>query len=195
MDVWAWEFLRRNEEYRKFWIEKVVPFNKVRIWAREYDEELKLRFGVLAPIDPSVATVPRFIADYTYWRDWRDRKDEAEDGPVTLPLTKFHVAMVVDLRLSLNTQFTRLSETTKKYQDSLKSTGEIDPKNPRKSPKYRIYLRILDAKASGARRPEIEKTLFPNATNADQYRSKKFDYHLKEARRLRDSGYRALANL
>jgi hypothetical protein len=193
MNVWAWEFLRRNEEYRHFWIEKVLTFDKATQETRRqmtpYHEELQSRFGILFAVHPSEATGPRFIAGYTY--------SPEKDGHFTFALTKFQVLAVVDLRLSLEEQFRDLLNITRAHQLSKKDANEIDPKRVRRSKKYRSYLRILDADASGAERSETEPILFPNVSNAyedDRRRSKMYDNHLAEARRLRDFGYRALGN-
>jgi hypothetical protein len=53
MAVWAWEFLRRNHRYRKFWTEKFVPFFDGLIWERPNGaKELLADFGLTEPCDP-----------------------------------------------------------------------------------------------------------------------------------------------
>ena len=67
--VWAWEFLRRNERFRAFWVNKVEPFIMAdgrigrdqtgRLWP--YYKEMQEFFGILDPWSPRQnSRVPSF---------------------------------------------------------------------------------------------------------------------------------------
>jgi hypothetical protein len=60
MAIWAWEFLRRNEKFRDFWVNKVEPFIRAdgrigrdltgRFWP--YYKEMQETFGIMDPWSP-----------------------------------------------------------------------------------------------------------------------------------------------
>ncbi len=62
---------------------------------------------------------------------------------------------------------------------------------------YPVYLRILDAKTRRVTHLTIASVLYPNMSNdhPDYLASRKIKDHFKEARRLRDHGYRDLFQL
>ena len=50
--VWAWEFLRRNEDYRNFWLTKAGPListGRPPLWPSRETQE---KFGIQDPCDP-----------------------------------------------------------------------------------------------------------------------------------------------
>jgi hypothetical protein len=105
--VWAWEFLRRNPEYRTFWLEKIQPFIGMdcRIcrdaagnwWP--YHDELREKFGVDLPSHPQSATPAIFTATWTTWVD-----NDGEEFQ-RISLKEHQVAIVIDLARPLKTQF------------------------------------------------------------------------------------------
>jgi len=110
-------------------------------------------------------------------------------------LSWFEMAVAIDLRLPLDDQLKAIRKLAEEEQALLKKAGLINPKTARTSDKYALYLRILDAEDAGVKRSDIEDALFPNIDNSypQRLRSKAFDNARLEARRLRDTGYRALA--
>jgi len=112
-----------------------------------------------------------------------------------LPLSWFEMGVAIDLRFPLDDQLKAIRKMAEEEQAVLKKAGRINPKTARASDKYVLYLLILDAEDAGARRSDIEDALFPDIHNdyPERLRSKAFDNARLEARRLRDSGYRALA--
>ena len=54
MVIWAWEFLRRNEKFRDFWVNKVEPFIRAdgRISMGIPYHEMKEKFGIEDPWSP-----------------------------------------------------------------------------------------------------------------------------------------------
>jgi Uncharacterized conserved protein (DUF2285) len=109
------------------------------------------------------------------------------------------MGFTVDLRFPLHVQLKEIRKLAEEAQLALKKAGRINPKTARTSDRdqYVLYLRILDAESVGAERSVVEDVLFPDIDNKypERKQSKAFDNARTEARRLRDSGYRALAYL
>jgi len=214
MLVWAWEFLRRNEEYRSCWL-ALVAANRRETWEK-FEE-----FGIQLLWDPrqsssiptfsdlGTALLPSPAARYERLPDSSPpasplgfvqpsranlSKEEILENS-KFSLSWFEMAVAIDLRLPLDDQLKAIRKLAEEEQALLKKAGLINPKTARTSDKYALYLRILDAEDAGVKRSDIEDALFPNIDNSypQRLRSKAFDNARLEARRLRDTGYRALA--
>jgi hypothetical protein len=220
MMIWAWEFLRRNPEFRDFWVHKVEPFVTTdgRVWP--HYKEMRRIFGIVDPGSPRQnLRIPPFDVLATKFAEAPaisyERLPAQADatGPFVRPsranisqktilknaqldLSWFEMGFVIDLSLPLDDQLKAIRILAEKDQTTLISAGHVDPVPARKSGKYLLYLRILDAEDAGAPRSEIETALFQGLDNdyeRGRPRSKAFDNARCAARRLRDSGYRALA--
>lgn len=230
MLVWAWEFLRRNEQFRSFWRNKVEPFiaddrvgrdHTGRFWP--YYKEMQESFGIQDPVSPRQnSIVPAFcdlgmsyVLAPAVSYELPDVADQVEVSPLglvrpsranlskeeiqksaTLSLEWFEMGVAIDLRFPIDDQLKAIGAMAKQDQLTLQKAGQISGPRPVKaSKKYILYLRLLDAEDGGAKRAHIEEVLFPNVANRypERRRSKALDNALAEARRLRDSGYRALA--
>jgi hypothetical protein len=217
MVIWAWEFLRRNEEFRAFWMTKVEPFvnsdgqiardRTGRFWP--YHSEMQSKFGIVDPRDPRDPRPPPFLANGTgyfpapaivYGQVANRPAAKNAGAPLkvsseNLSLDWFETAFVIDLELPLDEQIEAIRELARLDQLELKKAGKLNPKRARTSDNYVRYLRILDAESAGATRPVVEGELFADIDNRypENRRSKAFDNDRAEARRLRDTGYRSLA--
>jgi hypothetical protein len=193
MWIWAWEFLRRNDQYRNFWKTKIEPFlndeggiahigrnSAGEIWP--FLAELRTQFGVENPSPPWSATPSHFCCAGIRYTDNMFKR------PQTIELEDHELAFFIDLRWPLKSQFAKASRVAERKQVNAK-------RGARKSNRYPLYLRILDAECSGAPRNLIEQTLFPKMENVfpQNRRTKTFENHRAEARRLCSSGYLALA--
>jgi len=50
--VWAWEFLRRNQQYQKLWEKLTDQYDRKQIKRREVIETFAHEFGIIAPYPP-----------------------------------------------------------------------------------------------------------------------------------------------
>jgi hypothetical protein len=212
MMQWAWEFLRRNEEFRNFWLTK----------GELHYRERKEKFGILDSRDPRQNShIPAFSDTAVSCIEapalsYERLPDSAEPvGPFgfvrpsranlskevllensRLQLSWFAMGVAIDLRFPLDGQLKAIRKLAEEDQLALKKAGRINPKTARTSDRdrYVLYLRILDAESARAKRSIIANELFPDFDNSyPSSRLKAFDNNYAEARRLRDSGYRALA--
>jgi hypothetical protein len=228
MMIWAWEFLRRNREFREFWVNKIEPFimadgrvgrdRSGQLWP--YYKELRNRFGINDPWSPRQnSRIPTFddtqlticeAPAVSY--EWLPDQANVSAGPflpasrtsvsketllenASLRLSWFEMGVAIDLSLPLDEQLKEIRTVTEERQNALKSAGLVGVKAIRESDQYALYLRILDAEDAGTKRSVIRDELFPDIDNdyPDCRRKKAYDNNRTEARRLRDSGYRALA--
>lgn len=205
---WAWEFLRRNAKYQQLWRELAklpTPLGFIHkggsnVQKRfEIKERFEKEFGVAQPASPSMTSTDsnfkwrlRFVPQPQYWirpRDWPTYYDfDMSDADLKHPaelLVKF------DLRLKIKPQLARAQKILK---TEAKKLGE-----PRaKFKKYQVYLRVLDAKLSGAPVNTIAAEILgikKESHQDPQYLKNKVRDILKSAKRLSDRGYRFLAAL
>jgi hypothetical protein len=217
MTIWAWEFLRRNPEYRVFWKEKIEPFIdmtggdlpphkelKARVvpggiyrdaagtfWP--YLDELRTRFGVENPSPPQSTTPSHFTTTYISWV-----QNEGGDNQ-RISLERHQVAYIFDLTRPLKRQFEMAEKSATREQEYRQESGAVNLKNSRNrdAEKYVLYLRILDADEAGARSEDIGDRLFPDKQNdyPDMMRAQALYDNRKAARKLRDGGHRSLLDL
>jgi hypothetical protein len=153
MCIWAWEFLRRWPEYREFWKVKIEPFIDGRglicrdangIWWPHLDE-LETRFGVYSPSPPQSTTPSRFTVSRVRWV-----QDDGEESQ-KICLREHKVAFIFDLSRPLNPQFEAARASAQREQEGRQKSGAINLKASRKrTEKYVLYLRILDAEAGAS---------------------------------------------
>jgi hypothetical protein len=196
MESWAWQFLRRNQEFREFWLTKVEPFmladERVRSdWPHQ--EEMWSRFGIRRLQSPRQADCGWPPPFFTWTGPGPPRAlwppPYNTNSSITLEPSEY------EMPVPLDDQFKAIEVHAKHYQRLLKKETAVRPKSARKSGRYSLYLRILDAENAGATRPAIENELFPRIprTRDPDNRSKAFENARAEARRLRNFGYRTLA--
>ena len=198
MLVWAWEFLRRNPDYRRFWFEEAAQFideeGCIRDGAGPVMEEAENRFGVtFFPQHPASTIYPKFSSL------WMRKLRPTPDGtPNQVKLKAKELGYAFDLTLPLEGQFARALSDAKTLQKIRVDRGDFKFKYAKeRSDKYVTYLRILDAEDCSADKTDVADVLFPSIENTypDNPRLKTYRNHLNAAIRLRDEGYRSLASL
>lgn len=102
-----------------------------------------------------------------------------------------HVAFVFDLRASIEKQLRAAGRALKERAAAARESGSVrlakGAQREGKRTDYRAMLWALDAEESGATLREIADELYPGQSKLDTVRKL-----LKEARRIRDGGYRDL---
>jgi hypothetical protein len=209
MTVWAWEFLRRNPEYRVFWKEKIEPFISEAVplhnelearfvrggiyrdaagnfWP--YLDELRARFGVENPSPPQCATPSYFAANMISWVE----NERGEDQRISLD--RHQVAYIFDLTRPLKRQFEMAKKSATREQESRQKSGAINLKESRsRTDCYVRYLRVLDADEAHEESRRIADLLFPWLPGPpENSRLKALHDDRLAARDLRDGKYRSL---
>jgi hypothetical protein len=173
---WAWEFLRRSEDYRRRWVQLIREQGHRVIVATD---------GTVRPVSKSEADAARSAGKTVKWSAPREvlrvefrvhpsRKNETLDprekhAPLfegreivheilSEPEVKFpQVGILFDVSLPLKPQVDAAWNHLKK-----RSSHQPASRRPQFR-KFTRYLRLLDFQAIGAPDPDIGERLFPNA--------------------------------
>ena len=212
LHVWAWEFLRRNPDYRAFYAEKAAPYVTIRwikqgrhrvkeynlgmvatgkSWHNVHGEEILERFAIGSPFDPndnySIISLgpfhfPFLEPQYTLYGSWQ----HFLFGDSFQPTSKT-IGFYFDLTRPLKGQFERALKFAKQFQ-----TGVSLAKGRPRPTEYKLYLRILDALDSGKKRREIADILFEGLPPdyPQDARGRAFDKARRRALEMRQHGYR-----
>lgn len=189
---WWWEFLRRRDDYRKIW-QKWSPINEAQIererpmWARiaiaqgddieDFIQSLKqaaptddpdmLRdmFQISKALDPRESHNHNVIQDYRFSRvggfnSWKPDSNfmdhESDNG-------RFHFCF--DINEPIDPQLEKVKKNLTILQQEIK--GKKIQRRARLS-NWPLYLRVLDAKDSGATYNEIALQIWPGQEKTPQ---------------------------
>lgn len=220
IDAWRWEFLRRNPRYQDDWERLMRPqygadavsrFREPRYVAvapaprgRLNDDRPEIyfpqKYGIGWPPPPPEMTDPpldfEFVFAVDYERPPLSMVPADEPYSVRIELAPGDIAFVFNVTLPLTPQFERARKAVNQHADNLKIAGDgtmIERRNHLN--KWPLYLRVLDAEASGASFNEMAVILFPEKTNVypDYEGQRAAKNALSAARRLRDGDYRFMA--
>lgn len=210
--LWAWEFLRRDPEYRADWEgvlgsylesgrELYAPLdsgNFVIDLPQEFREQARQRWGLHGYLNPDVACPRWDILSFE-----TDRAGSREplpgvwcsSGDHTFHLEGTTVLVAVDLRQPLVRQQRWFEDDIRDLQQRLLKDGKAARSRLRPD-MWQTYLRVADAHAAGATPQEIAAVLFPELKNEwlDYQGSWRVRDYLKKARQLIGGGYRDIAN-
>ena len=189
MAVWAWEFLRRNPQYRKFWTEKFLVFFDRGVWnCPKGAKESLANFGLIEPCDPRQTNNVAFAATSTRYRsaplsikagmtsrpaqhtsgllrpasidDW-EKIRESHVGQ-RFDLSDTEMAFVINLNQPLDSQLRSIERIARRDQNRLAKADFIKVATSRNRDNYVGYLRLLDAIDFGTHRLKIEEKLLPD---------------------------------
>jgi hypothetical protein len=163
--LWGWEFLRRNQDYRNFYIEKMEPLidpaDKEGFFCEgEPFIEMRSRFGIDYPFPPwstnpaiqlflsgtgTSALRPVYRVDFD--NDGQEPSYHYMKIPQSILVKENEVYFRFDLNLPPNRQFERMKEQANlllggRYKNGGSKNSKIQA--------YINYLRILDAYGAGA---------------------------------------------
>lgn len=173
---WAWEFLRRDPDYRLDWTEDTGKELSRGVTPDQIPERRRhwRKYGLKRPLDPT-----KRVADPPFIR----RSPRVYNGPADLTLTlgANEMAIIVDLSGSVEDQ---LKEATAALQ-SRKADARIH------RDKLPTYLRVLDARLAGASISKIASIVWPKF-NSETGRQNVRNY-FRAAEFLQWRGYYRLA--
>ena len=130
MESWAWQFLRRNHEFREFWLTKVKPFmladERVRSdWPHQ--EEMWSKFGIRrlqSPRQEDCMWPPPFFT----WNGpgppralWPPPYNT--NSSERLELSEYEMPVIIDFRLPLDDQLKAIESTCEALSMPLKETN------------------------------------------------------------------------
>jgi hypothetical protein len=167
---WAWEFLRRNQEYQDLW-EKLIESKYKRLKATKALRRPALMFErkfhitktyFFPPPCPSENDPTGLSFDVAFILE-RSPSDAGPAIPLNYGIDSGEMMVVFNLNYPVMRQL-------KVVREALLSTSKehknVVPKFRRRIEHYQTYLRLLDARAAGASRKEILATLYRTQTNS-----------------------------
>ena len=210
---WAWQFLRRNPKYQQLWTQLIQPHyqaahlkasmdradrdgpyrivsvrrRQFRLEEMDYQLEPFQQFGISTiPPDPAEPKPKlRFSAEFIrYTRTPSMRSNFVYNLPIVL--TGDEVVVWFNLNRSIDQQLAKVKNLIR----DLATGRQLEPF--RFQPKtYQRYLRLLDARAVGAKNSKIARTLFPHLLNEypDYDGNRQVRTDLRTAKRLRDRDF------
>jgi len=205
---WAWEFLRRNADYRQVGDEYRSSGTKPT------RHDLVDKFGVTNLGDPDKDydgvcflvdfQAPTLVSSIVWSNTPRFENnghnlgmDAEEFAEATQPQTPYEVAIKFDVRNDIDSQLEEAAKQLKSFRKSFEDKyQELSPTSPHRD-KFPTYLQLLDAEIQCSQSSEAEllisitKVLAPGEDEASA--ADRFKKNLKTARYWRDTGYKHLA--
>jgi len=201
----AWEFLRRNSDYQKDWEEALRLFQRagpevaqhgfprvrtldpssehfIIIGSLAAADELRKRWGIQGFVNPEHNRPRQLI--FQHPNEIVAIKANAGNDPITIKLAENEVLVKFKMDMALESQMA----SAKMLLSGMQEDSHIRVRKQRRhKASWRLYLRILDAKAAGATYKEM-MVLFEPSADADLI--KKVGDTLQRAKRMtRPAGY------
>jgi hypothetical protein len=210
---WAWQFLRRNPKYQQLWAQLIQPHYQsadakasldradrdglYRIVSQRVQARLEERGYQLGPfMEFGISTIPpdpaepkpklRFSAEFIRYARTPSLRPNFSYKLPPIVLTGDEVVVWFNLNRSIDQQLAKVKSLMK----NLATIRNLEPF--RFQPKtYQRYLRLLDARAVGAKYSEIARILYPHLRNEyPEYGGKRqARTDLRTAERLRDRDF------
>lgn len=185
---WAWEFLRRNKDFRRayfaleFALEETSKREALEIAQEEpvaaetsQDPHRRTTFwklyiaasapwGLISPADPrcdfhTARALFKHRAGVEILSSWETNKNENWPGYPDVVALKF------DLNYSVEISIEIAAEQLRRFSQHLRENSKYQPRTPKKTRRFHrdsfpLYARILDAALAGASDGEITNALF-----------------------------------
>lgn len=188
---WAWEFLRRNPEYRAGWCEHIKP-SYDPAWQPNVGTNVGPAHGV--PADKQAVLVHRFGLETFPPSPDDDRPPlfirtalrYTTEREARMLLYPGQIAVIFDLTRPVERQ---MAAWKKLFTELKKRAGHREHRNRTKL--FASYLRVLDGVTAGATHTEIGAVLFNNQSSEQRLITVR-DYW-DAATRLRDKDYLFIA--
>jgi hypothetical protein len=205
---WAWEFLRRNPRYEQQWKKLIQPGFKIadlnNVWKSAQRETPGHRYRPRLNSDPAllferefhVLTYPpppwenkaklRFAAQFVRYQ--RGALSSYEPTKVHGAIDHNQMVIWFNLGWPIDPQLTNAKLTLKLAAKEFKDRRL-------RFPQYQTYLRLLDARAAGAKEKQIIQILYREQSNSDENARQKMRDDVEPAERLRDEDFWLIAVL
>ena len=202
---WAWEFLRRNPEYRERW--RQIQPDAPDAW--ESMVTLGDAFGLWVAADPSrdffearpewsIGSGVKILRSYQ-----SSLLDDPQGKPLPWPGWPVHVALLFDLSEDVGVQIREAEARLRRRQHEAAAdlaSRVIRPDARPQPQKFAAYIRALDGHEGGASQLEIGRVPFPeigprmdaDAVRAAERERKNAAHAIRAARQLAGGGYRDL---
>ncbi len=206
---WAWEFLRRNKDYRTAWEEFLNAKGQLEanpgvpgLVARAEEARARSRqFGLLDFRDPKLGAGLISPNPFVLSPNWLaavgvkiliEQALEAVD-PIVDPWPGYpqSIALSFSFAMPIEPQITHASELLRDYSNRARDEAGIRPPKPTvrfDSKRFTLYARLLDASSENTPIGEMGRVLFMGR----QDKRKSAKGALAKARQLAASGYRDL---
>lgn len=211
-ELWAWEFLRRNPEYRKDWENTLKAWTERSSSERYYWREL---FGVKDNVLPPIPETLSFSGARTKWKlGTEEIINPSIDKPsFEYPFPLFHtygdyygkdeldllptlrdteVLAFFDLEKPVQQQLEHFKALLEEEQNELKAYSGLKVQTAsNKSIYWKDYIRILDAYENNTEIKEIAAVIYPNKENVDPayHGSRSVGDSYEAAIKIRDNNY------
>ena len=173
---WAWEFLRRNPDYRDCW--------------ESGDQSGAHEWGLARLVDPD----DRCPEGLRFNLSFGGMIIGGWHSDLAVPLG--HVYYDFDITKPLPKQLEKAARDLRLVQDIENQIGELPPMSPTRDriDKWPRYLRILDAATEETSRAEMAEHLFPDLPDdyPNHKGSKAASNSLRQARGMVEVGYRKI---
>ena len=166
---WGWEFLRRRKDYRNLWLANEhraerTPDGPLTAVVDDY-ETARRRYGMSRVIDPRAPLSDWDLGQLLSFKPFGYGVGYRSEQAAEADEKARKKAIMFDLRLPLAPQL----EAARDYLGRIQNERQL----PVSSPKNRIdnwppFLRVLDARESGATFATITKTLWPGSDKPAQ---------------------------
>jgi hypothetical protein len=208
MPQWAWEFLRRRDDYRRVWQARVQPFvdgDRFNVATIARDNLEALHRTVLEPrVPPWDALRDDFkVYGYPVYRTLHNRtldprivrppwfvgRGVTTVGTYGCVMPDFMRLVVIDLRLPLEPQWedAKVALRLAAAGDGVTQASAVRPQDD----KFPTYLRLLDFRESGSPNREIHEHLFPKLRDkSDEVLHVSINQSLKQAHRWQHNYWR-----
>jgi len=191
-ELWAWEFLRRNPEYRRDWEKALSKWEKNKsheansrnktlnqncYTKKERPRKLpfenaRYRWGLLEPeiIDPDIdIDIHTHLSEFDlpiFYESGHLFNDNEFTILQATGIEKGQVVILFDLQKPIHQQYKKVKqELLERQKEFLRGKKIIEPKNRGKQYLWKKYLRILDAYTVKAKKKEIAQIIFPHVKN------------------------------
>lgn len=182
-------------ETREQWLARIGEGNETPLAVH-----LAKQFGLFSGnlCDPSINTPPVWWVSFDSsagpaYLDWFPGCPESVLG--MRPEAPEDFVVRFNLNRSLAMQWKRIKRSMEYQRKKLSEEGLISPENPRThGSNFPSYLRVLDAKTSGASVPDMASVIYSHLPNdyPECQAKQTVRNHLSAAEKLRDSDYRVL---
>lgn len=202
---WAWEFLRRNPEYIKEYDSIIRPYGNDVDRNNANVAGFLNKWHMISPADPSHSDIRRpglsvRLAYPDFANEWWTREFSPQfDNPgvpngycLAGPLDENEMLYRFDLRRPLAAQIRLAQERLEEIQSRLRKSHNLEIVDiRRKTDKYNMYLRILDARDMGVEISHIARVLFPLLSNEhpDYNANRQVRDAFDAAKKLRDHNW------